>query len=858
MIKLFISYSHKDENFVSEFISHLAPLKNNGIIQEWYDRKIETGEEFQNDINNNIADADIICLMVSNNFLSSKPCIEEKDVALDLRIKKGIRVIPIIIKSCAWTVHKELSERLALPTDGKPIASFTDQDDGWVDTINGIKNVCDSLNTIKSLKTKEQFKSFLNSADILTKSHNNKEILHLSDIFVYPKLKCYDGEEVTHKYNSEELKTEVLKFGKIIIAGENQSGKTTICKIIFSIFRKLNYIPIYLEDENKYLGNPHKKLEKAFFEQYDSDNFEKVDIKRVVPIVDNFHLAKYQEKYIEQYESFVNQILIVDDIFELNIRNQELIQEYSKFRIREFNALERNELIKNWIQIKEKSQIQVNQNHFQQSLDDKTEKIENSLGIIFGKGIMPSYPFFVLSILAAQDTKKPLDSEITSQGHCYQALIYLYLRRAGVKNDQIDIYSNFLTELAFWIYDKNSGNSIDNNQFNEFLEFYKSNFNLPIPLPQLTQTLAIVNICKFDTLNQFNFSYIYIYYFFVAKYISEHIEDQKETIDNIVANLHKDENAYITVFISHHAKSNYVLDEILINAEILFEQYNPATLNKAEISFFDKHEDKIIQAILPSYKHDPESERKRLLTEKSKIEESKEEGNWKSDNDQPQNENEEIDMDLLKDLRRSIKTVEVMGMILKNRSGSLKLNRLEYIYEQGLKVHLRILKSFLEMINNESQEQAIVNMLKEKINQIIDDQEDNKELSIEKIEKIARAVYWNLNFGVLHGFITKLIHSLGSINLLNISQTISDKENTPAAFIVNQGIRMWYAKNLRVDEIADKISEKDFSKTAERLIKYKIVEHCRFHKIDFKDLQEIENKLKIPSKKIRKERARNR
>jgi hypothetical protein len=45
MLKLFISYSHKDETLVSNFISHIAPLKNNGVVSEWYDRKIETGEE---------------------------------------------------------------------------------------------------------------------------------------------------------------------------------------------------------------------------------------------------------------------------------------------------------------------------------------------------------------------------------------------------------------------------------------------------------------------------------------------------------------------------------------------------------------------------------------------------------------------------------------------------------------------------------------------------------------------------------------------------------------------------------------------------------------------------------------------
>lgn len=852
MLKLFISYSHKDETLVSKFINHIAPLKNSGLISEWYDRKIETGEEFQNDIDNNLDNADIICLMISDSFLASKACLQEKDVALSLRNRKGIKVIPVIISPCAWTMHTELNPLQASPTDGKPVTSFTDQNEGWLDAINWITKACNTVVKIKNLKLTDEFNNFLNSADILTKSHHNKETLNLNDIFVFPKLKSYDVEEASHKYDAENLKHDILSFNKLIIAGENQAGKTTLCKIIFQIYRSLNYVPIYLEDENKYLGKPTNKLEKAFADQYQGANYSDFDTKRIVPILDNFHSAKHQEKYIEQFKDYPKQVLIVDDIFGLNIKNQNRIKDYNKFKIREFSPVERNDLIKRWIQIKEDSQIQINKNHLQQSIDEKTELIENSLGIIFGKGIMPSYPFFILSLLAAQDTQKPLDSEITSQGHCYQALIYLYLRKQGVKNDQIDIYTNFLTELAYFIYDS-KGNSLANEDFQKFLADYKDKFNLPISITDIVQTLSKVNICKFDSLNQFNFCYSYIYYFFVAKYLADHLESKKETINKILSNLHKDENAYITVFIAHHTKSNYLLDELLLNAEILFEKYSPATLDTEELSFFDNHEDEIVKAILPSFGHNSVEERKKMLEEKSRQEEARKDANENVDNNLDEASNE-----LVTNLRLSIKTVEVMGLIIKNRSGSLDKQRLEYIYEQGMKVHLRIIKSFIDLIREEKAEQEFIDFLTERINKAIEEkEEENKELSIEKIEKLVRKIYWNLNFGVLHGFTTKAIHSLGSSNLLNISQAVSEKLKTPSAFIINHGIRMWYGKNLRLDEIDARLRDADFSKTAQNLMKFKIVEHCRLHNIEFKDLQKIEQKLHIPTAKLLAERAKN-
>ena len=388
--------------------------------------------------------------MISANFLASNACQNEVEESMRLRSSKGIRVIPIILSSCAWTEQNELSELLAIPTDGKPIENFKTKNEGWLNVVNSIKNTCNSINQIKELEISGDFNTFLDSADILSKSHSEKEIIELDDIYVYPRLNKYNDVGEFEKYDSKKFEKDILTFGKILIAGENQSGKTTLCKKLFRVFRSKYFIPVYIADDNKFLGKPLKKIERAIQNQYENITIYDIDLKRIIPIVDNFHFAKYQQKYIEQYSIFNNQVLVVDDIFGLNIQNETLIKDYDKFKICEFSPVERDALIRNWIQIKESEFVDAKPTHLLQSLDEKTETIEASLGVIFGKGIMPAYPFFILAILAAQDG--PLDQDITTQGHCYQALIYLYLRKEGVKNNQYDIYSNFLTELAYWIY----------------------------------------------------------------------------------------------------------------------------------------------------------------------------------------------------------------------------------------------------------------------------------------------------------------------------------------------------------------------------------------------------------------------
>ena len=78
-LKLFISYSHEDNTkerpFVGQFGRHIAPLRDGCLIKDWYDREILPGkEDYKAEMDNNLEDADIICLFVSANFLSSASC----------------------------------------------------------------------------------------------------------------------------------------------------------------------------------------------------------------------------------------------------------------------------------------------------------------------------------------------------------------------------------------------------------------------------------------------------------------------------------------------------------------------------------------------------------------------------------------------------------------------------------------------------------------------------------------------------------------------------------------------------------------------------------------------------------------
>jgi len=844
-LRLFICYSHKDENHVEDFKRHISPLKANGLIKEWYDREIRAGEEFHNTIDNNLNHADIICLFISANFLSSRECLKEKNTSISLQRRKGISVIPIIISDCGWSDFNDLSNILALPTDGKPISRFTNKDIGWKNVYDGLKKVVDYENKLRKIKISDSFLEFLSDAELLSKAHSQKIRVCIEDINVYPELIKYDNiGDIDKKIESSKLIDEIIDNHKILIAGENQSGKTTLCKNLFTKLREINFIPIFISnDNNQYKGLIVNKLKKAFKEQYSEIVYDDIKNDRIVPIIDDFYMALNKDKIVKELAQFNYQILIVDEIFSLNIKDENTAKDYTRYKIKEFTSALRNKLIKKWIYLNDKPEEIRYDNILYKSIDDKTELVNNTLGKIFNSGIMPSYPFFILSILSTYEAfQKPLNQEITSQGYCYQALIYLYLKKQGVKNDEIDTYINFLSVIAFHFFSEGL-NELTKTEFDNFITEYQKKYNLPIDIEILVNNLDATRILSKDSCGNYYFYYPYLYYYFAAKYLAENLSDNKRIIADIIENLHNDDNAYISIFIAHHTKNTLILDEIVLNSLCLFDSFKPTTLSKNELAFFDEEINSIINAVLPSSDVNPEAERERRLQLKDAIEENENQINSKKKTNVENEENY-----LMKELRRSIKTVEVMGQIVKNRSGSLEKERLEQIITEGINVHLRILSSFFNFIKDKKLQSEIISFISARLCSFSEKQKHKPDDA--KLRKVAREIFWKLNFSVIYGFINQAIRSLGSDKLQEIIDKICDENKTPATYLIKHGILMWYSKNLQIAVIAQEMDSKDFSETAKKIMKYLIVNHCSVHRINFKERQLIEEKIKIPRKQL--------
>lgn len=69
--RVFISYSHKDQRWLNELMEMMDPLIHNKSLDIWWDRRIDTGQEWREEIDTAMASCSVAFLMVSPAYLAS-------------------------------------------------------------------------------------------------------------------------------------------------------------------------------------------------------------------------------------------------------------------------------------------------------------------------------------------------------------------------------------------------------------------------------------------------------------------------------------------------------------------------------------------------------------------------------------------------------------------------------------------------------------------------------------------------------------------------------------------------------------------------------------------------------------------
>ena len=141
----FISYSHVDEKLLERFHKHLSMLKRDGSLDTWSDNDISAGLRVNLEIFNALDRSDIFIALISPDYLASNYCYDnEFQRALERERLGYIQIIPVILEPCDW-MSSPFKDFLALPKDGVPISTWTNQNNAFLSVVTGIRSALADL-----------------------------------------------------------------------------------------------------------------------------------------------------------------------------------------------------------------------------------------------------------------------------------------------------------------------------------------------------------------------------------------------------------------------------------------------------------------------------------------------------------------------------------------------------------------------------------------------------------------------------------------------------------------------------------------------------------------------------------------
>ena len=704
--RLFISYCHVDEDYLKEFRAHLSPLERNGAISSWDDRKLVAGERLDEELRGQLRSADLVAFLVSADFIQSVSCYEDELAkTLNRREDERVEVIPVILRECLWQ-NTAIGKYVAATKDGKAVTSYANRDVAWVEVVKQIERVAVKLRKSQVIssdkenteliqpapKIRESFYVWINGTEAVFR-HKIKDNILLRDIFIYPDLKSirtnYDVLEKTT--NSSSLsKIDGIPDG-VLIHGDEQSGKTSLIKTLYREYYEQGFLPLIANAEDISTADLKSALGRQVREQYENLDWETfvLNNKRRLLFVDNLQQlrinVKYQEKFLNDAKKIFNHVVLVaDSSLTFNEQRMAKLAPYRQWEILPFGHARRGELINRWNSLGQVETIGTNVLHRR---NDETTRHINS---VIRKNLLPPKPIYVLTVLQLLDAGTPTNFTLTSYGYCYQVLIQHALHKLGVRSHEFDPYVNYLTELAYFVF-SHGNQTLTQSQYEIFKRQYSDKFLIKSH-DEVMSTLHKAEILRSDG-HELRFSYRYIFYFYAAKYLADHLDDVGKDVESLCEKMHTERNANILIFLMHHTRDQRVIDEVLLRSYVIFDGKLPAKLNKDEtnhiLEFLESVPDLVIKHI------DVESERRKELERKDVVD--SELGDVTEEEEDEFTPSDES----IADIVRSARMVDVVGQILRNRSGSLPKPQLTALARSGYESGLKFLTYWLDLTKRE-------------------------------------------------------------------------------------------------------------------------------------------------------------
>lgn len=213
-MKAFISYSHKDSNYLERLKVHLAQMKRDGLITEWTDEEIHAGGSLNNTISDALNSSELFLALLSPDYIASNYCYnKEFETAQRMQEEGQIIIVPIIVEPCDWQ-RTPFGNLKALPKDGKAVSEWTNPNNAFLNVIDELRRLTTFTRSSSSV---QNFQSA--TPDKLARNYKVKKYFSEVDIFnfkesSYEEIRDYFNSSISELDAVENLQARVTNVEK--------------------------------------------------------------------------------------------------------------------------------------------------------------------------------------------------------------------------------------------------------------------------------------------------------------------------------------------------------------------------------------------------------------------------------------------------------------------------------------------------------------------------------------------------------------------------------------------------------------------------------------------------------------------
>ena len=696
---------------------------------------------------------------------------------------------------------------------------------------------------------KESFKDYLNDLEA-NFAHSKVDILRLEDIYIAPDIKeLNNGKKTTIlKVDNLDILTNSIDIegSKFAFLGAESSGKSANCKYLFLKYFELGLYPVLINGadfgSNIRPDTLKNLVEVKILEQYEIGfKLSEIDISRVIIIIDDFHKAtkgknRYWHILMKNLEDHFSHIVFTGSIMMPieNFNKQDPFKNFKLYVTLEFGPKFRYELVNKWNTLGVEMRFQDHNEILR-----KNDAYISQIKAIIGKNYIPSYPFYLLSIMQALESGNVQNPNYSIHGFYYEVLINDCFSKAIKDKKDISLYYNYLTQFCFFLFEQGV-KDVSLEEFDAFHKMYCTKHDLSYRKEKILETFDTAKLLYVN--NRVYIKEKYVYYFFVAKYIANEIANKqeiKELVTKMILRVFRDEYASIIMFVTHLSKDNFIINELIKIASSLFLENNVAKLQD-EIKEINELVEKIPEQVLEIVNID-EQRKEELQDEEEKEKLEKELENEKTNYDNFSLDDDISTIDFFARITRSLKTIDILGQVAKKYWGELdgeqKLNLVMTTYNVGLKT----LDFYLQLLQRNSKD------IVEHISLLIKEKHFKDNHSLKKgIEEASRVFIFRLCFMSSFGITKRISNAIGYDKLKNTFDKALEAQPYNSVKLIDLAIKLGYS-NLatNIELIENYKDEMAKNKLSIVVLQNLVIDYMYMFDTDYKTRSQICNKLGI-------------